>query len=314
MPELSIIVPIYKVEKYLPKCIESILNQSFIDFELILVDDGSPDYCGLICDEYAGKDSRVKVIHQNNQGVSAARNAALDVAAGRYLGFVDADDWIEKDMYQTMLQTAFASRADVVICGIQYFTENGILIREDLKGCKCFSQKELLINLYGKPNPMGGGCVNKVFLRSKIENVRFNPNLSMAEDWVYLFECFKQCDSGYQIPAAFYNVVERSDSTTRKNEVQAIYDIIFGGKLLLLLLLGRNYSTELEKYATDKYLDDCIRYSNILRTVGKETKQPYRWKFIKIRLQMLKVIPRAVFKQLLPAAKIRGYIYEMLRG
>lgn len=314
MPELSIIVPIYKVEKYLPKCIESILNQSFIDFELILVDDGSPDYCGLICDEYAGKDSRVKVIHQNNQGVSAARNAALDVAEGRYLGFVDADDWIEKDMYQTMLQTAFVSRADVVICGIQYFTENGILIREDLKGCKCFSQKELLINLYGKPNPMGGGCVNKVFLRSKIENVRFNPNLSMAEDWVYLFECFKQCDSGYQIPAAFYNVVERSDSTTRKNEVQAIYDIIFGGKLLLLLLLGRNYSTELEKYATDKYLDDCIRYSNILRTVGKETKQPYRWKFIKIRLQMLKVIPRAVFKQLLPAAKIRGYIYGMLRG
>lgn len=314
MPELSIIVPIYKVEKYLPKCIESILNQSFIDFELILVDDGSPDYCGLICDEYAGKDSRVKVIHQNNQGVSAARNAALDVAAGRYLGFVDADDWIEKDMYQTMLQTAFANGADVVICGIQYFTENGILIREDLKSCKCFSQKELLINLYGKPNPMGGGCVNKVFLRSKIENVRFNPNLSMAEDWVYLFECFKQCDSGYQIPAAFYNVVERPDSATRKNEVQAIYDIIFGGKLLLLLLLGRNYSTELEKYATDKYLDDCIRYSNILRTVGKETKQPYRWKFIKIRLQMLKVIPRAVFKQLLPAAKIRGYIYGMFRG
>lgn len=312
MPELSIIVPIYKVEKYLPKCIESILNQSFTDFELILVDDGSPDYCGLICDEYAGKDSRVKVIHQNNQGVSAARNAALDVAAGRYLGFVDADDWIEKDMYQTMLQTAFANGADVVICGIQYFTENGILIREDLKGCKCFSQKELLINLYGKPNPMGGGCVNKVFLRSKIENVRFNPNLSMAEDWVYLFECFKQCDSGYQIPAAFYNVVERPDSATRKNEVQAIYDIIFGGKLLLLL--GRNYSTELEKYATDKYLDDCIRYSNILRTVGRETKQPYRWKFIKIRLQMLKVIPRSVFKQLLPAAKIRGYIYEMLRG
>ena len=172
----------------------------------------------------------------------------------------------------------------------------------------------ILINLYGKPNPMGGGCVNKVFLRSKIENVRFNPNLSMAEDWVYLFECFKQCDSGYQIPAAFYNVVERPDSATRKNEVQAIYDIIFGGKLLLLLLLGRNYSTELEKYATDKYLDDCIRYSNILRTVGKETKQPYRWKFIKIRLQMLKVIPRAVFKQLLPAAKIRGYIYGMFRG
>lgn len=314
MPKLSIIVPVYKVEKYLAKCIESILSQTFKDFELILVDDGSPDHCGFICDEYAKKDPRIKVLHQKNKGVSAARNAALNIAKGTYLGFVDADDWIDQDMFQVMLHTALTKEADVVICGINYRSDAGELIRSDLLEKATFNQKQLLINLYGMPNPIGGGCVNKIFRRSKVKNIRFRENLSMAEDWVYLFECFKQCDSGYQIPAAFYNVVERSDSTTRKNEVQAIYDIIFGGKLLLLLLLGRNYSIELEKYATDKYLDDCIRYSNILRTVGKETKQPYRWKFIKIRLQMLKVIPRAGFKRLLPAAKIRGYIYEALRG
>ncbi len=312
MPELSIIVPVYKVEKYLVKCIESILNQSFKDFELILVDDGSPDHCGFICDEYSKKDSRIKVIHQKNKGVSAARNAALNIAKGTYLGFVDADDWIVQDMFQAMLHTALSKEADVVICGINYRSDAGELIRSDLLEKATFNQKQLLINLYRTPNPIGGACWNKIFRRSKVKKIRFRENLSMAEDWVYLFECFKQCDSGYQIPAAFYNVVERPDSATRKNEVQAIYDIIFGGKLLLLL--GRNYSTELEKYATDKYLDDCIRYSNILRTVGRETKQPYRWKFIKIRLQMLKVIPRAVFKQLLPAAKIRGYIYGMFRG
>lgn len=312
MPELSIIVPVYKVEKYLVKCIESILNQTFTDFELILVDDGSPDKCGSICDEYAKKDFRIKVLHQKNKGVSAARNVALNIAKGTYLGFVDADDWIAQDMFQTMIHTALTKEADVVICGINYRSDAGEFIRSDLLKKATFNQKQLLINLYGSPNPIGGACWNKIFQRSKVKDIRFRENLSMAEDWVYLFECFKQCDSGYQIPTAFYNVVERSDSATRKNEVQAIYDIIFGGKLLLLLL-GRNYSIELEKYATDKYLDDCIRYSNILRTVGKETKQPYRWKFIKIRLQMLKVIPRAVFKRLLPAAKIRGYIYGMLR-
>ena len=92
MPELSIIVPVYKVEPYLPKCIDSILAQTFSDFELILIDDGSPDRCGEICDEYAARDDRVVVIHRENRGVSAARNAGLDAARGEYIGFVDSDD------------------------------------------------------------------------------------------------------------------------------------------------------------------------------------------------------------------------------
>lgn len=313
MPELSIIVPVYKVEAYLPKCIESILKQTFKDFELILVDDGSPDRCGDICDEYAKKDTRIRVIHQKNQGVSAARNAALDIAQGTYLGFVDADDWIMPDMFHIMLQEALRKRVDVVICGVNYYKDNGEFIRSDLLDCATYNQKQLLINLYGTPNPCGGACWNKIFHRSQIKEIRFHEELSMAEDWVYLFESFKSCDSGCQLPLALYNVVERSDSATRKNEIQAIYDIIFGGKLLLLLL-GRAYSKDLERYATDKYFDDCLRYSNILREVGKKTKQPYRWKFIKIRLQMVKLIPRAYFKKLLPKAKIRGYIYGMLKS
>ena len=99
MPELSVIVPIYKAEKYIRKCIDSILTQSFRDYELILVDDGSPDNCGVICDEYAAKDDRIKVIHKRNGGVSEARNVGLDIAGGAYISFIDPDDWVEPDLF-----------------------------------------------------------------------------------------------------------------------------------------------------------------------------------------------------------------------
>lgn len=100
MPQISIIVPVYKVEQYLDRCVNSILNQTFTDFELILVDDGSPDRCPQMCDEWAKKDARIRVIHKENGGAGAARNAALRAAEGEYIGFVDSDDWIIPDMYE----------------------------------------------------------------------------------------------------------------------------------------------------------------------------------------------------------------------
>ena len=102
MPKISVIVPVYKAEAYLDRCIESILAQTYTDFELILVNDGSPDNCGAICDEYAEKDPRVRVIHKENGGVSTARNAGLAAATGEFIAFVDPDDWVEVDMYEKM--------------------------------------------------------------------------------------------------------------------------------------------------------------------------------------------------------------------
>lgn len=116
MPKLSVIVPVYNTEKYLRICVDSILGQSFPDFELILVDDGSTDRCGAICDEYAQLDKRVQVIHQANGGVTAARNKGLGAACGEYVSFVDSDDWLERDMYQAMLEKAAEKDADVVMC------------------------------------------------------------------------------------------------------------------------------------------------------------------------------------------------------
>lgn len=123
-PIISVIVPVYKVEPYLHKCVDSILDQTYKNLEVILVDDGSPDNCGAICDAYASQDNRVKVIHKENGGLSSARNAGLDMMNGAYVGFVDSDDWIEPQMYEVLLdlmlhydaQMALGGVADEVLC------------------------------------------------------------------------------------------------------------------------------------------------------------------------------------------------------
>lgn len=122
---ISVIVPVYRVEKYLPTCIDSILNQTFTDFELILVDDGSPDRCPEICDEVARRDARVRVIHQANAGLSAARNAGIEIAHGEWLGFVDSDDYIAPQFYEKLYQTAQRTDADCVMCSVQNVDESG---------------------------------------------------------------------------------------------------------------------------------------------------------------------------------------------
>ena len=114
---VSVIVPVYKVEDYLVRCVDSILSQTYRNLEVILVDDGSPDRCGGICDEYTEKDPRVRVIHKENGGLSSARNAGIDIARGEYLEFVDSDDWIEPDAVESMLKTALEQHTEMVIAG-----------------------------------------------------------------------------------------------------------------------------------------------------------------------------------------------------
>ncbi|MBO5340564.1 MAG: glycosyltransferase [Oscillospiraceae bacterium] len=125
-PTISVIVPVYKVEPLLDRCVDSILRQSYGDLEVILVDDGSPDRCGAICDEYASKDPRVRVIHQKNSGVASARNAGLAIAGGEYIGFVDGDDRIHPDMYRTLLECVRRENADIAVCGRFLETNHGV--------------------------------------------------------------------------------------------------------------------------------------------------------------------------------------------
>lgn len=116
-PLVSVVVPVYGVEHYLRECVDSILSQTYTNLEVILVDDGSPDACGVICDEYAARDARIRVIHQVNGGLSVARNAALDIATGEYVGFVDSDDTIDPAMYEVLVSEALVANAEIVACG-----------------------------------------------------------------------------------------------------------------------------------------------------------------------------------------------------
>lgn len=117
-PKLSVIVPVFKVEQFLNKCIDSILNQSYTNIEVILVDDGSPDSCPQICDDYQRKDPRVKVVHKQNGGLSSARNAGLDIASGEYVSFVDSDDWLESDAYSEMINQCVINKLDIIGGGV----------------------------------------------------------------------------------------------------------------------------------------------------------------------------------------------------
>jgi glycosyltransferase involved in cell wall biosynthesis len=154
MPKaLSIIVPVYNVERYLNKCLDSILNQTFKDFELILVNDGSRDKSGEICDRYEKVDKRIKVIHKDNGGLSSARNAGLNIAEGDYIAFVDSDDFIHYRMYEILINTAIKKKSDITMCKYMDAFEHEIY---DLQGDKeltntiDFSNLEFLSQLYSK--------------------------------------------------------------------------------------------------------------------------------------------------------------------
>lgn len=187
--ELSIIVPVYNVEPYLRRCIDSILSQTFVDFELILVDDGSPDECPAICDEYAKKDSRVKVVHKKNGGISDARNVGLDNAVGRYIGFVDSDDWIDKDMYETLMSMAVKHQADIVSIGIRNYDYQEKLIDmwPELTEDNVYSRTNFIDNLY--PNIrriLTPSLCNKIFKSNTIKHLRFFPGIIHEDELVQI--------------------------------------------------------------------------------------------------------------------------------
>lgn len=143
--KISVIVPVYKVEPYLDKCISSIANQTYTNMEIILVDDGSPDNCPAMCDAWAEKDNRIRVIHKTNGGLSDARNAAMAVATGELMAFVDSDDWIASDMYEHLYQRLTEDNSDIAACGVQMVWENGassrMLTRE---GSRVLNQEEAM--------------------------------------------------------------------------------------------------------------------------------------------------------------------------
>lgn len=214
---VSIIIPVYKVEKYLSKCIESILKQTYFDLELILVDDGSPDKCPEICDTYASKDERVVVIHQKNAGVSAARNAGLEKAKGEYIGFVDPDDWIAPEMYEQMIAAIEDAKVDLAICGYDYYDENYQVDekrRYKIRSNEVLDQKEVMNRFSDMPPSIRHGVCNKLFKNNLLHTQRFINGLHSSEDVYFLNEYVQKIQSAVIVHQPYYKNLVRQGSAT----------------------------------------------------------------------------------------------------
>lgn len=213
---ISIIIPIYNVEKYLSQCIDSLIAQTENDIEIILVDDGSPDACGKICDEYAKTDERIVVIHQPNKGVSAARNAGLNIAKGEYIGFVDPDDWVAPEMYGEMLKAIRSKDVELIICGYDYYDEDGNVDEKRKyfeRPNELISQKEILRRFADMPPSIRHGVCNKLFKKTLL-HTQFKEGLHSSEDVLFLTEYVQNVRQAVVIHKPYYKNRVRDGSAT----------------------------------------------------------------------------------------------------
>lgn len=241
---ISIIVPIYKAEKYIHRCIDSILAQSYTDFELLLIDDGSPDNCGDICDEYAAKDGRVRVLHKENGGVSSARNLGLSNAQGEWVTFVDSDDWVERKFLEKLISVD----ADLVVGGCVRTSGASIQLvnrqngTDDIPEFLALYLDKLLLR-----TPWG-----KLFRRSILEDnhIRYNNDIRFGEDTLFVYEYLCHCDIIASISYCGYNYLDETDGwvlNSRKYKLSlSEIDVSLGRTIALIRQLSERFSVTLD--------------------------------------------------------------------
>ena len=265
--KISVIIPIYKVEQYLDECVESVVNQTYTNLEIILVDDGSPDHCPELCDRWAEKDARIKVIHKENGGLSDARNAGIDVAVGDYIGFVDSDDWIKTDMYEKMLQALIKENADICACNILSCYED----RQIGWGSSDYfvgNSEQILSRLYDDSRyPVSAW--NKLYKKKCWETLRF-PKGKICEDAFTTYRLVHEADRIVQISEPLYcyrirpqSIMTSTFSKKRMDEEEAWrtnYEFV------------RDNYPSLKMKAYDFYLQ---RVNRILHTMTKSNRNTY---------------------------------------
>lgn len=264
MPKISVIVPVYKVEAYLGCCIDSILDQTYADFELILVDDGSPDNCGAICDEYAAKDSRIVVIHQPNCGVAVARNAALRAASGEYLTFVDSDDWVDPDYLEYLLHAAESADADMAMCGVEKVWVNEGTVQQFPLVDQCLSHQEAVSLIETSAWYHAMGC-SKLWRSQIFEDIRFREGY-VHEDEAVFHRLIGQCSRVMLVSRPMYHyrqledsIMGRKTSIRRTDKLWALADRVIYSRQQNW---DRVFSTSAVKY-TELFFDYYLKFPMI---------------------------------------------------
>lgn len=210
---ISVIIPVYKVEKYLCRCVDSMLEQTYTNMEIILVDDGSPDNCPVMCDEYARQDSRVKVIHQENAGLSGARNAGIDMAQGQWLAFVDSDDYLAADFLERLYQACVDTGSSLSVCRWEYV--RGETIPEHGTGeTRVYTGREMLANLYVPDGAYFVVAWNKLYRKELFEDIRY-PLGRIHEDEATTYRIYDKVKKAAYVDRSLYGYFVTPVSITR---------------------------------------------------------------------------------------------------
>lgn len=242
-PKISIIVPIYKIERYLRQCIDSILAQTFTDFELLLIDDGSPDGCPAICDEYAKKDSRIRVFHKHNGGLTSARNHGLDNAKGDWIMHIDGDDWIEPTYIEELYNAAIKNDADIAICGFRFAYEDGSFVIEHPTIWD--DDKSVSLNRYiASVWTTAWGSIHKSSLYHN-NGVRSPKNITYCEDFHLMARICYFADKVVSIDRPLYNYRQQSSSIMHSLNDKTWRDELTSYKEIIDFFRNKG---ELEKY------------------------------------------------------------------
>ena len=231
IPKVSIIVPIYNVEKYLNRCMETLLNQTLKEIEIILVDDGSPDNCPQMCDEYAKKDDRIKVIHKRNEGLGFARNSGLEIATGEYVAFVDSDDYVDLNMYKVLYGHIKEYKLDAVLCGFKRVIDGKVKsitidgVSPTVQPKVIFSQIDYIPNVIGclpssQYNQLYGYAVWNILFSNNIiqqHHIRFESERKfVSEDIIFQLDYASKIDEILLLPQSFYYYCQNDGSITTK--------------------------------------------------------------------------------------------------
>ncbi len=271
---ISIVIPVYKVEKYLEKCIESVLKQTYTNLQIILVDDGSPDNCGKICDEYAKRDSRIDVIHKVNGGLSEARNVGISKAKGRYIGFVDSDDYIKENMYEILLNLIKEYNADASICNLYDVIEGKEYIRNKNNGIQEYSRLDILKEVLLDKN-IQSYAWNKLYKKELFDEVKY-PIGKKYEDIGTTFYIFEKCNKIVVTSEPEYYYLKRSDSLVNNVTESTVFDYM---ELILQRYLYINDNIKELRQYNDYYLVKTLLTANNdikeLKQIEEKTKQKY---------------------------------------
>ncbi len=213
---ISVIVPVYNMEKYLEKCVKSILEQDYKDIELILVDDGSKDSSPQMCDEFAKQDGRVKVIHKENGGQGSARNMGLDIAKGEYISFIDSDDWVEYDMYSNLVNILEENNADLAICEVALNEENGsVLKKKRVNGVLVMTKDVAFSHRFDGSEIVTDSPCNKLYKKELFENLRY-PENRLLEDSALMYRILDRTKTVVSSEKVGYNIRCDSSSVSRR--------------------------------------------------------------------------------------------------